>query len=145
MATRDHGETTPQSDYRIPIVVAIGNLGGSAKRESVLVELEHLMKDVLLPADYAPVEQATHSGEAKWQNRASFERNRMKNDGLLKDNSPHSYWQLAPAGEELYRESAAAYRSASTPDPVRPAVVTLSDEEIKRRVAARRARRADGY
>jgi hypothetical protein len=103
------------------------------------------MKDVLLPADYAPVEQATHSGEAKWQNRASFERNRMKNDGLLKDNSPHSYWQLAPAGEELYRESAAAYRSASTPDPVRPAVVTLSDEEIKRRVAARRARRADGY
>lgn len=84
---------TPQSDLRDLIIEVLGRAGGSADRQTVLQGIANLMHGRFLPGDLDEVR--TRPGEAKWQNRASYERAAMVREKVLRSDSPYGVWQLA--------------------------------------------------
>jgi Mrr restriction endonuclease-like protein len=89
---------TPQSDLRDLLVVALGSLGGKARRRDVLDEMNRLFSGVLTAADRES--PRTHPNEEKWRNRASYERADMVREGLLV-NRADGIWELASRGRAL--------------------------------------------
>lgn len=106
---------TPQGDFREPIILVLGAVGGAAPKPEVLADVERVMSGRLTAEDYEPV--ATRS-EENWRNRASWERNAMKEDGLLRGDTPR-VWTLTDAGLSEYRRLIAA-SGGPLPTPVDP-------------------------
>ena len=97
------GERTPQSAYRVPILQAIQELGGSAKVSKVLTRIGRSMRPSLRLSDM----QKISSGLPRWKNAAMWERKAMVDDGLLSPNSPRGIWELTLKGKEALRNPAA--------------------------------------
>ncbi|MFH1031209.1 MAG: winged helix-turn-helix domain-containing protein [Chloroflexota bacterium] len=95
------GVKTPQQAYRLPILEALHELGGSASVDSILKKVEVKMKSLLKEIDY----QKLPSGiEIRWRNTAMWERFNLVKDGLLKPNSPSGIWELTEKGEKEVKE-----------------------------------------
>lgn len=88
------GQCTPQKAYRIPILEALCELDGAARRKDVLSAVFNIMKERLRPEDK---EKVPSSRAIRWENLASFERKEMVQEGLLADNTP-GIWQITNAG-----------------------------------------------
>lgn len=97
MATSSGEPLTPQSDLRQFILIALRDLGGSAPRAVVLGTIEDRFGEGFTRGDWEEVR--TRPGEEKWKNRASYERNKMKNDGLLVARADGT-WQLTEKGRD---------------------------------------------
>ncbi len=100
------GQLTPHSLLRQLIFDVLIEHGGSATRRQVLEDIAGKLQGMLTEADIRP----TRTGEFKWQNRASWERQNMVIAGLIRDDSPHGVWALTERG---FLEGRAA-QSAST-------------------------------
>jgi len=85
---------TDKAILRLLIVEALRHLGGSAPKNDVLKYMEEKLHGRLLPGDLE-WREATH--DHAWQNNACWERNAMKNDGILKADSPRGIWELSEA------------------------------------------------
>jgi len=92
---------TPQGEYRDLIVEVLGRAGGSADRSAVLQGIANLMHGRFLPGDLESPKSRPH--EAKWQNRASYERAEMVRERLLRPDSPTGVWALTKDGLERFR------------------------------------------
>ena len=80
------GLRTPESAFYCPILQALSDLGGSAKRSEVFLILERSMRGILKPIDYQIL---SSEAQQMWrQNSAQWARNLMVKDGLLRSNSP---------------------------------------------------------
>ena len=88
---RDRDPATPKSAYRQPILDVLNDLGGRGQARVVLEHVEQRMKGQLKQADY----ERLNSGQKIWSNRAQWMRQQLKQDGLLKSDSPHGWWELA--------------------------------------------------
>jgi hypothetical protein len=88
---------TPQSTLRDLIVLALGRLGGAARRADVLAEMDRLFGGAFTAEDRGPV--PTRQFEESWCNRASFERADMVRDRLLVDRAD-GIWELDLLGRE---------------------------------------------
>jgi len=51
-----------------------------------------------------PEEFGDRGTDTYWGNELSFARNELKDEGLLKNNSPNGLWELTRAGEQAARE-----------------------------------------
>ena len=91
---------TPQTAFRDPILRALGEMSGSAPKPDVLTRVEELLISLLTDDDWQLLRSRD---EVRWKNRASWERNAMKEDGLLGSETP-GYWTLTPAGWAEYRK-----------------------------------------
>lgn len=67
----------------------------AARRGRVLDRIERLHRKELSKEDLEPVASAPH--DARWRVAASFERNKMKNEGLLERRND-GVWKLTPKG-----------------------------------------------
>jgi hypothetical protein len=88
---------TPQPTLRDLIVLALGRLGGTARRADILAEMGRLFGGAFTAEDHEPVH--TRQFEESWRNRASFERANMVRDRLLV-NRADGIWQLERLGRE---------------------------------------------
>jgi hypothetical protein len=88
---------TPRWTLRDLIVLALGRLGGTARRADVLAEMDRLFGGAFTAEDHKPVR--TRQFEEAWRNRASFERASMVRDRLLV-NRADGIWQLDRLGRE---------------------------------------------
>jgi len=88
---------TPQSTLRDLIVLALGRLGGTARRADILAEMDRLFGGAFAVEDHEPVH--TRQFEESWRNRASFERANMVRDRLLVSRAD-GIWQLDRLGRE---------------------------------------------
>ncbi|NUM46394.1 MAG: hypothetical protein HUU38_16955 [Anaerolineales bacterium] len=96
------GTTTPQSSYRLPILEALVELGGRAQTKDVLDLVGKKMKGVLMDKDY----ELHRDGRAiRWRNAAQWVRNELKEEGLLKSDSPSGIWEITEKGWEYIREN----------------------------------------
>ena len=91
----ERGKLTPHSVLRRHIYEVLIGHGGSARRQLVLVEMAKKLDGRLTESDTI----RTRTGECKWENRASWERQNMTIAGLLVNGAPHGIWQLTEAGE----------------------------------------------
>lgn len=94
--------TTPHDDFTFPILESLHELGGAATRDAVLNKVGNKLKDQLKPRD---LQRLRSCGDLRWRNRASFQRKNMISEGLLRNNSPYSVWEMTPQGREYLREN----------------------------------------
>jgi restriction system protein len=94
------GLRTPESAFYCPILQALSDLGGSAKRSEVFLALQQSMRDVLKPIDYQTLSSETQ--QMRWQNSAQWARNLMVKDGLLRSNSPPGLWEITENGRAFF-------------------------------------------
>ena len=90
------GLRTPEPAFFRPILQALSDLGGSAKRSDVFIVLEHSMRGVLKPIDYQTL--SSESEQVRWQNSAQWARNLMVKEGLLQADSPVGIWEITEKG-----------------------------------------------
>lgn len=98
------GLRTPESEYRVPILQALTEMGGSGKAADVLDRVLEMMKPRLRPVDFEPL--ASGPDNPRWRNAAQWARNSMVNEGLLKRDSPRGVWEITEAGKQRLNEAA---------------------------------------
>lgn len=82
---------TPQSAYRQPIVDVLTELGGRGRAKDVLEGVRRRMRHQLHGADYKQLK----SGQEVWANKTQWARQQLKQEGVLRADSPHGWWELA--------------------------------------------------
>ena len=94
------GSSTPRSAFRLPILKALVEKGGSASIQDVLLRVEQLIGSGFTAADYE-LYPATPN-QRRWQVTARLARADMIQDGLLKGDSPPGRWEITRAGREAF-------------------------------------------
>lgn len=93
------GSILPVRDYWLPILSIISEAGGSAPANDVIDALEDRMGDALEDRD----RETLRNGEVRWRNRARFARLRMKEQGLLSNDSQRGVWEITKVGHDYLR------------------------------------------
>jgi hypothetical protein len=95
------GGRTPQSEFQLPILQVLKELGGRAQLRKVYPELEKKMGDRFTEKDL----EATSSNENDicWKNNARWARQILVNEGLMAPDSPRGIWEITPAGREALK------------------------------------------
>lgn len=93
-------KTTPHDDFTFPILDALHEFGGAATRDAVLNRVELKLKGELKHRDF---ERLASCGDARWRNRASFQKKNMIREGLLRGDSRYGIWEMTPKGHEYLR------------------------------------------
>jgi len=91
------GIATPQSAYRRSILQALYEMGDSGRTKDVLVKVKQLMQGVLKDVDN---ENYPLTKTPRWSKFAQWERDTMREDGLIKSNSRHGVWELTETGRQ---------------------------------------------
>lgn len=97
------GLRTPEDEFRIPILQAITDLGGSAPVNDVLERVEKLVGHHLNAYD----RQALPSDptEPRWINTAQWARAAMVKEGLLSSRSARGIWEITETGKRYLEEN----------------------------------------
>lgn len=82
---------TKKEVFRSEIIDALKVLGGSGTNVEVLKIIEERMKDNLLPGDF----EKRSRGMLVWKNNVHWERNSMREEGILRSDSPRGMWELS--------------------------------------------------
>lgn len=106
---RREGEKTPQKEFRIPLMMVVHELGGSASTRELHRVLEERLSPVLKEADYNTVS----SGDPRWWNAICWERNDLVNEGLFRRDSARGIWELSEHGLRFVETELAGSRSAT--------------------------------
>jgi len=88
-------EKTHRREYRIPILEAIEELGGDGKVDKILEIVFQKIGHKLTKFD---LEELPSGGDVRWRNTAQWERERMKREGLLRNDSPRGIWEISDKG-----------------------------------------------
>lgn len=90
------GLRTPEEAYRVPILSALVQQGGSAPMRAVLELVYEQMKESLNEYDLRPL--ASDPQTPRWRNTAQWCRNTLVREGLMADDSPRGVWEITPEG-----------------------------------------------
>jgi restriction system protein len=90
------GIRTPESQYRVPILKVLVEMGGSGKAADVLERVGRMMKPLLKKVDFEPL--ASGPDNPRWRNAAQWSRNTMVKEGLLKGDSDRGVWEISEPG-----------------------------------------------
>lgn len=90
------GLRTPETAYRLPILEAVVELGGSARVEDVQALLRRKLDGVLNSYDLAPLNADPRT--PRWWNAAMWCRLELVKEGLLERDSPKGIWQITEGG-----------------------------------------------
>jgi hypothetical protein len=88
------GSILPESEYEIPLLQSLIELGGSATASEVVNTLAPKLEDRLTDLDTVPLP----SGRVRWHNRAQFTRLNLVRGGDLLGNSPRGVWAISEQG-----------------------------------------------
>ncbi len=91
------GLKTPQSAYCIPILRALVTLGGEADMDVVLEQVQALMGDQLNAHD---LDTLADGKTIRWRNTAQWARNTLREEGLIRDDTPRGVWGISEAGRK---------------------------------------------
>jgi Mrr N-terminal domain len=92
-------ELLPNSAYRAPVIRALARRGGAATRPEVIEDVGKELHDQFKPLDFEKIS----SGAVRWENRVAWQRQNLKEEGLIDSNSPNGLWTLSEAGWDFAR------------------------------------------
>jgi len=92
----EDGKRTSEEEFKIPILKALVDLGGSATKGNVIDVLEVSMSAQLNSYDWETL--SPPNNEIRWKNTAAWARQELVYEGLLAKNSPYGIWEITPAG-----------------------------------------------
>lgn len=84
----------PDKEFRRPLLEALYQMGGKARRQALRPVLEKRIASRLQPGDY----ELVSTGDPRWWSAASWTRNKLKDEGFLRDDSPRGLWELSEKG-----------------------------------------------
>ncbi len=90
------GLKTPQEAYQAPILQALVDLGGRSELNPVLDRVYEMMKGRFNEYDLAPL--ASDGITPRWRNTAQWARNSLREEGLIRDDTPRSVWEISEKG-----------------------------------------------
>ncbi len=105
------GLRTPEDAFRLPILEALVELGGSAPIGKVLDRVEQKMRDVLNEYDYQPLPSDRRS--VRWRNTAQWCRYTLVREGLMKSDSPYGIWEISEEGRKWFKEQKSSQSQTS--------------------------------
>lgn len=85
------GELIPNSILRETLLEVLTDMGGRGKARVILDEMESRLGSRLTYADRELLED----NEARWRKKAQWLRFALKQEGILKDDSPRGIWELS--------------------------------------------------
>ena len=88
------GTILPESEYELPLLRALVDAGGSGPTAEITDRVGQMLGSRLMPGDY----ELNRSGERRWRNRTAWTRQRLKERGLLKNDSPRGIWEISDRG-----------------------------------------------
>jgi hypothetical protein len=91
-----HGSLMHRDAYELPILQELAVRGGSAPGREITEAVGDRIADQLTERDHETLD----SGRVRWVTRIQFTRLRMKERGLLKDDSPRGVWELTDMGRQ---------------------------------------------
>jgi restriction system protein len=90
------GLRTPEEAFRLPLLQALKDLGGSAPMNDVMNTLEKKLKSTLTPYDYQPL--PSNPKQMRWKNTVQWCRLTLVTEGLMKNDSSWGIWEISQAG-----------------------------------------------
>jgi len=97
------GLKTRQQAYRVPILKALVALGGQAKIGQVLDRVFAEMQSRLNSYDLANLPQ---SDTPRWRNTAQWARNSLREDGMIRGDTPRGIWAISEKGRKWVAKNA---------------------------------------
>ncbi len=91
----EEGDKLPQKEFRIPLLIALRELGGRAEKHLASQAVLPYVKDRLKPADHVLMS----TGEFRWENAIAWERSDLVKEGYLRSDSPRGIWELSERGK----------------------------------------------
>jgi len=86
--------------FRIPILRALVELGGTGETAKVVDRVGEMLADQLNDYDR---EKLASGHEVRWRNTAGWVRNTLKNEGLISGQSVKGTWEVTDAGVEYLK------------------------------------------
>jgi len=96
------GLRTPNEAFRLPILQALVDLGGSGRVSEVLDLVEKMMVDQLNKYDYQTI--PSNPKVVRWENNAQWARLKLVEEGLLASDSPRGIWEITKEGRNKLNE-----------------------------------------
>lgn len=96
------GLRTGEDAFRVPVLQALVDLGGSAPMADVLEKVRERMKGVLKDVDYQPL--ASDPELPRWRNTAQWCRAALVKEGLVRGDSRRGIWEISDAGRRFLEE-----------------------------------------
>lgn len=96
------GSILPETEYEIPVLRALDQMGGRAASREVVAAVGVILNGKLTETD----RESIPTGGLRWENRVHFTRLRLKEAGLLAGDSPRGVWELSDKGRERLAETA---------------------------------------
>ena len=88
------GATLPNSEYELPMLRALTDLGGSANARAVVDRMEQILEGKLQPIDREKIT----TGAIRWKNRTQFVRSKLIAENAMKKDSPRGIWEITDEG-----------------------------------------------
>lgn len=95
------GALLDESEYEIPLLESLVELGGRVPTREVLDQLEPKIKGHLTALD----QERISSGSVRWKNRAQFVRLTLVKRGDMVDKSPRGIWEITEQGRRRLKEA----------------------------------------
>jgi len=97
------GLRTPESEYCVPILKSLSEIGGTGHIKDVLNMVYEKMRGMLNEYDHQPITSSPDT--PRWYNAAQWCRYAMIKDGFLKSDSPHGVWEISDKGLQKLKGS----------------------------------------
>lgn len=95
------GSVLPESEYELPILKALFDLGGRGPTSEVVALVEKYLDPKLTEMDRATLS----GGDTRWKNRTQFVRLKLVKDGLMESGSPRGTWEISELGRKYLMEA----------------------------------------
>ena len=102
---------TPQAEFRQPILDALEELGGRGRAKDVRARVGERVR--LRSGDLAQYE----GGQVVWEISVAWERQKLKEEGVLKSDSPRGWWELATTRRRARDREGTKRRGAAQREP----------------------------
>lgn len=99
----EEGKRTKNEDFRMPILQALVDAGGSMRFSYLIDDLENRMKDKLTADDWGIL--ASDGKTIRWKNNVGWAKKPMLDAGFLSTTAPMGIWEITAAGRNALEES----------------------------------------
>jgi hypothetical protein len=90
------GSILPETEYEIPILRALAEMGGRGPTSEVIALVEKELGPKLTDVDRGKLS----AGDVRWKNRAQFVRLKLVEKGEMASGSPRGTWEISDLGRK---------------------------------------------
>lgn len=99
------GKIFSDKQFRLPLLQALVELGGSAPTKQAIDKVGELIKDQLKTVDFNVLADGR---TLRWRNTAAWARQQLVEEGLMKKDSPNGTWEISDLGRRHLQENTPA-------------------------------------